>query len=551
MSYRFDQFSFDRDRGLLDDGHDVPLEPQAFELLSYLIEHRDRVVTRDELIENVWGGRIVSEAALSTQIRAVRRVLGDDRAQQRYIRTHPKRGFQFVAHVKKERPNLPEQRDSQRASSKTRRMLVGSGIAAISLIASVLVYFWAAQSSRMAEVDAPSLSIAVLPFDNLSGDPSVDYLADAFTEELITDLSRIRDALVISRSTSFAFRDNKIDAATAAKELHVRYVLEGSVRVDGDMVRIIAQLIDGETNTHLWSDRYDKPLSSLFDLRDNVTGRIASVLRAEMREADTRRQPPDISGSAWDLALRGNVLLYYAPSDSDYQRAEAYLNSAIELDPTLSSAWSGLGQVHFDASSKHVPGVSKPNSAEIALNAAQKAAETDPRNAEAYWLLGFLYIRTGQPERAMSVCETSMNLNPNLDCGWICAGLVHMARGNPEEAIPNIEYALRLNPIFRAANKHRYLGIANFQSGQYEPAIDALRRALALAPGDFLANITLPAALALNGDLESAQTALDQWLKRLDQAPPPLAQLQEKISWLGPAVGRVIEGLQAAGYDQV
>ena len=548
MAYRFDRFVFDRHRRLWAAGKPVALEPQVADLLGYLMEHRERVVSKEELNEAIWDGRFVSEAALSTRIRAVRRALGDDRMQQKFIRTHPKRGFQFVADVEIVDERAPAGTDAV-PPLRRRRLPVTAMLALVVLVIFGGLGAWHLQTDQRER--ARGLSIAVLPFENLSGDPSKDYLADALTEELITDLSRIRDAFVIARSTAFTYRDKDIDAAAVASRLGVRYILEGSVRIDGDAVRVIAQLIDGETNSHIWSDRFERTLADLFDLQDNVTGRIASVLRAELREADTHRQAPDATGNAWDLALRGNVLLYHGPSVADYQKAHTYLSRAVELDPTISSAWSGLGLVHFDASKEDIPAVSQPNSSQLALDAALKAAEIDPRNAEAYWLLGFIYIRTGQPERGMAACETSMDLNPNLDCGWVCAGLVHMARGNPEKAVPYIEYALRLNPMFRPSSKHRYLGIAYLQSRQDEAAIKALSRALAGAPDDYLANVALPAALAMNGDLPEARAALTRWLELSEKAPPTLTELREKLSWLGPGVERIVEGLRAAGIEDV
>ena len=484
MAYRFAEFEFDQERGLTRSGELIPLEPLAFELLHYLLRNAGRVVSRDELNERLWDGRIVSDAALSTQVRAVRRALGDDRKQQKFIKTFPRRGFSFVAPIQTEDGVVAAAVPGGAPRRTPRLLTIGAMVLAafFAFVASGNDWFrpWAGSESK------PSLSIAVLPFDNLSGDASRDYIADAFTEDLITDLSRIRDAFVISRSTTFTYRGKTVDASVVAEELGVRYVLEGSLRVDGDMVRINAQLIDGKNSRHLWADRYDQPLNALFDLQDSVTGRIASVLRAELRVAEDKSQEPNVTQNAWDLSLRGNVILYNHQSIADYQQAYSLLSEAVELDPTISSAWTGLSFVHYVASLVRIPGVTQPTSKVLSLEAARRAVEADPLNAEPYWLVGAGLARNGQPEKGMTPCETAIDLNPNMDCGHVCAGLVHMANGAPEKAVPFFETALRLNPMFRPFTKEKYLGIAHLQSGNNDAAIAAFNRALAKAPKDNL-----------------------------------------------------------------
>ena len=422
MSYCFDNFVFDRRLGLSNGGKQVALEPQGLELLAYLLEHRNRVVSREELNEKVWGGRIVSEAALSTGIRSVRRALGDNQKQQKYIKTHPKRGFQFVASVEavteavgdKSRDGLVRQLSHKRTLAPVFGVLL-----AIGLLGGLGVWYLSQEKSPP-PVARPSLSIAVLPFDNLSGIPEEDYFADAFTEDLITDLSRIRDAFVIARRTSFTYKNVPTDLRKAAEELGVRYVLEGSVRRSGDQIRVNAQLIDGETNKHIWSDRYDRKLTDAFSVQSDVTGQIASVLKAELREADLLRQGPPESFEAWDYALKGNVLLFNPKSLDDFRQAKTLLEKAVELDPSIASAWSGLAFVHFAASMRAIPGISVPNSMDLSLETAQRSVTADPKNAEGHWIVGVGYARMGQTDLAWTSCETAMDLNPNNDCS-MCA----------------------------------------------------------------------------------------------------------------------------------
>jgi len=555
MRYRFDRFEFSHDRGLFEDGRPVALEPRALSLLDHLLANRHRIVTRDELVERLWNGRAITDAALSTQIRTIRRALGDDRKTQRFLRTYPKRGFEFVADVE----IVEDARDAASATvrprsspptalatSAPRRVMVGAAFALlVVMLAGAIGAAWLRNEGAIAFAEPPRKhSIVVLPFDNLSSDPGLDYLADAFTEDLVTDLSRIRDTFVISRSTTFTYRGSATDAATVAAELGVRYVLEGSIRVDGGEVRVNAQLIDGETNAHVWSDRYHRKLEDLFSVQDSVTGRIASVMRAELKVADSRRQDPEATRDAWDSALRGNVILYNHQSIADYQTAHALLTRAIELDPTISSAWSGLAFVHYVASQATVPGVSRPDSATLSLEAARKATEHDPRNAEGYWLLGAGHARIGQPERGMTACETAMDVNPNMDCAYVCAGLVNMALGRPLEAVPFFEYALRLNPQFRPFTKEKYLGLAFIQSGEDTRAIEVLNRALAGAPKDLFANLALASALGHAGRVDEAAETL---ARARDLAPIDMTSfpaLRERYGWMGPNVERMLEGIK-------
>lgn len=552
MPYRFGSFVFDPARGLFDAGERVPLEPQALDLLRYLLENRDRIVTREELIDGVWDGRIVSDAALSTQIRAIRRALGDDKSQQRYIRTHPKRGFEFVAPVNQ----TDDTGDALAAGSGRQpggwsaiRLRVAVVATIVALTAALSVGYWlTGRSAGQSSAEPPKLSIAVMPFDNLSGDPEQEYFADAITEDLITDLSRIREAFVIARRTSFTYKDRAVDLRNVATELNVRYVVEGSVRRSGDQVRINAQLIDGKTGSHVWSDRFDRELTDVFSVQNDVTGRIASVLKAELREADERRPPASMK--AWDYALKGNVLLFNPTSFENYQNAKVFLDKAIGLDPTILSAWSGLAFVHYAASMRPIPGVSVPNSKGLSLRAAQRAVELDPKNAEGHWIIGVGYARNGQPDIGLASCETAVDLNPNNDCAYVCRGLVNMALGRPGEAVLNFEQSLRLNPRFRPFTKYKYMGLAYLHSGQDEEAIETLNRAIAGSPNDPLANFALTAALSLAGRVTEARDMLRKSLTLAYGDETTVETMRASYSWMGPGFERVVEGLRIAGLRE-
>jgi TolB-like protein len=242
----FGEHRLDVDRRELRHGTElIAVEPQVFDLLVYLIRNRDRVVSKDDLIANVWGGRIVSESTLTSHIHAARKAIGDSGEAQRLIRTLPRKGFRFIGTVQ------AAQGDSQSAPTTV----------SISL-----------------PVAAPRLSIVVLPFTNLSDDREQQYFADGISEDLTTDLSRLENMFVISRNTAFTYRSKPIDTKQIGRELGVRYVLEGSVRGSGNRVRVSAQLIDAATDAHLWAERFDSDTVDLFALQNEITTRLANTL---------------------------------------------------------------------------------------------------------------------------------------------------------------------------------------------------------------------------------------------------------------------------------
>jgi TolB-like protein len=259
LQFRFGDHSLDTDRcELRRRGMLVALEPQVFDLLVYLVQNRDRVVSKDDLLEAVWGGRIVSESALTSRITAVRKAIGDDGGAQRFIRILPRKGFRFIGLVEEvERRVTPSDTPVTATEGPTR--------------------------PGLALPEKPS--IAVLPFANMSGDPDQQFFADGMVEEIITALSRIRWLFVIARNSSFTYKGRAVDVKEVGRDLNVRYVLEGSVRKAGQRVRISAQLIEAASGAHLWADRFDGSLEDVFELQDKVAINVAGVIEPALQLA--------------------------------------------------------------------------------------------------------------------------------------------------------------------------------------------------------------------------------------------------------------------------
>jgi TolB-like protein len=271
----FGDFDLDTDRRELKrHGELIPLEPQVFDLLVHLVANRDRVVSKDDLIASVWGGRIVSDSTLASRINALRRAVGDSGERQHLIRTIARKGVRFVGDVREQRP-------------------AESGVA-----------------TALALPDRPS--IAVLPFTDVSGGAEPDYFGDGMTEEIITALSRVRWFFVIARHSSFAYRNKGMDAKQIARELGVRYVLAGSVRRADDRIRVSAELIEGASGNNVWARSYDRALSDVFVVQDEMTQTIVGAIEPELGRAERERARVKARDSldAWSIYQRGMFHLY-------------------------------------------------------------------------------------------------------------------------------------------------------------------------------------------------------------------------------------------------
>src|SRR5258705_8639389 len=261
LRYFFEDFALDTDRRELWRGADVvPTTPQVFDLLDYLIRHRERVVSKDDLINAIWNGRSVSDAALTTRLNVARCAIGDSGEEQRLIKTLPRKGFRFVGPVRE-------------AQGAARAAVTDNAI----------------EPSKPALTLPDKPSIAVLPFHNLSGDPEQEYFADGMVDDIITALSRFKALFVIARNSSFTYKRRAVDVKQIGRELGVRYVLEGSVRKAANRVCITGQLVDAVTGAHLWADRFDGGLGDIFDLQDQVTESVVGAIAPAVEKAEIER----------------------------------------------------------------------------------------------------------------------------------------------------------------------------------------------------------------------------------------------------------------------
>jgi TolB-like protein len=425
MRYLFDDYALDADRReLFHGGRTVRLEPQAFDLLEYLVRNRERVVSREDLLDAIWGGRIVSDSAMATRINAARCAVGDTGKAQRLIKTVPRKGIRFVGLVREE------------AASATLGEAAGSRSTA----------------PYLPLPDKPS--IAVLAFSNMSGDPGQDYFSDGITDDIITDLSRFSELLVIARNSSFQYKGKSVDIRQVGRELGVRYVLEGGIRRAGDRIRISAQLIDASTGAHRWADRYDRKLDETFAVQDEVARSIVAVLAAHVNKAETERavaKPPAV-WLAYDHYLQAaHTLALYDSSFSKVELLQARrgLERALAIEPNYARAHAALSRSSTELWVRRWDDDCPWTAAiDAAYQSAREAVRLAPNLSDAHVAFGWVLTLMRQHEAAITEFEHAIRLNPNsTDYHFAFALLV---AGEPAKAIQTLEACMRLDPFYQA-----------------------------------------------------------------------------------------------------
>jgi adenylate cyclase len=363
-----------------------------------------------------------------------------------------------------------------------------------------------AAARREAAKPVATASIAVLPFTNMSGDPEQEYFSDGITEDIITDLSKIAGLTVIARNSTFIYKGQAVDVRAVGRELGVRSVLEGSIRRAGNRVRITAQLIDAVSGGHLWADRYDRDLTDIFAVQDDVTQRIVEALKVTLSPAE-KAQLTDVGTSnidAYDCALRGRELLLGTPkSRGTFEQSKAFFTRAIELDPNYAQALAGLSFAYmFDYQNRWSD--DPDSSLSLAKHYAQQAIDKNPKEPIARIVAAVAATFDRDLDRARSEIDIALSLNPNLAMAYNVLGGIHNYLGEPQLAIPMIERAIRLDP----ASNHQYLhflGMAYLLAGKYETAATLLRRRILLVPGTDFSRSALASALGHLGQIDEAR----------------------------------------------
>jgi adenylate cyclase len=571
--FLFEGFSLDQQAGGLfrasENGVPVPVAigSRALDLLTLLVRRHGDLVSKDEIMTAVWPEMIVEDSNLPTQISALRRVLDSGRSNGSCIQTVAGRGYRFVAtvtHPAGEEPfaALPTRAEafadmpspSPPIAVPRRRSSVLIAVAA-ALAVVVLGALWVWSTTRPGPVVssipqaliAPRLSIVVLPFANLSNDPDQQYFADGITDDLTTDLSRIWDMFVIARNTAFTYRNKLVDAKQIGRELGVRYVLEGSVQRSGSQARVNAQLIDAETNAHLWAERFERDTTDLFSLQNEITTRIAVELKQELvaAEATHRSERPDVR----EYILRARAAGNKPPSREQGAEILSLLERALALDPHSAEAQSAVAAVLAGRVLANMT-ASAAADLERAKALSEQALAAAPRSVLAHFAEGQVLRAQRRYAEALPEYETVLAYDRNWVYAFFALGQCKLQTGSIGEAIPLIERAIRLSPRDPQLGVwYENIGLVHLFQSHADEAVTWLEKARNHTPAHSMIRADLAAAYGLAGETERAAAELAE-ARRLspDDRYSSLARLRAVYSnWGVPKIRALREATYFAG----
>ena len=461
----------------------VRIEPRAMDLLMALARRAGAVVSREELLAEVWPGMVVGDEALSQAITKLRRALGDDPRSPRYIETISKRGYRLLA----------------KGPRKIPRGLLAAVTLSVMALALLLLLIPREPAPTAAvetaeDRNVPWITVTVLPFETLGGSPGQDYFARGIGEALMTELGRLSALRLISASG--------VPSDQAARR--ASYAVSGSVQREPATIRINVRLIDTRTNAQLWSERFERPPGDLFAVQDEIVRKLAEALPARLNDSERARLAHRHTRSleAYDLFLRAQALFLARGARENLEARELY-RKAIELDPKFARAYAGLAMTHA-IDHRLSPASDPAPSLERALQLAETAREIDPDIAEVHWSLGFVHAQARRHPQAIESLQRAIELNRSFADAYALMGGIFTYLGQPAKSIPLLRTALRLEPD-GGYLYYLLLGRAYFFENDLEQALINLRAALSRNPADLETHIYLAAVLGASGNASGAE----------------------------------------------
>jgi TolB-like protein/DNA-binding winged helix-turn-helix (wHTH) protein/Flp pilus assembly protein TadD len=546
MKYRFSDFELDLIlHELRREGVSVHIEPQVFDLLVHLVRNHDRVVSKDELIDTVWNGRAISEAAFSSRINGARRVLGDNGTDQLFIRTLHRRGFRFVGDV--QAIGAADADAAKRAPADT--AAAGDVPARISISAELSDLGDVVSEAVKAEAITRSV-IAVLPFGNMSNDPENDYFSYGLTEDIIRLLARNRWLSVISRHSTIGFGGRVVDAREVGAQLGASYVMSGSVRKSSGTVRITAELARAADGQQLWSDKYDLQLENIFDIQEEMARQIAATIEPELSKVEQQlaaRKAPE-SLDAWDCFQRGlwNLWRFTTPG---FDEAEAYFLRAIEADPNFARGHGALGYLNVQRALYDEP-KDRPARLETALRQSRAAVALDELDCFCHCALGRGLSLTRQNSEALAAIDQAIELNPSFAQGYFAQGFNLLWYGRETEAETLLDRATLLSPRdSHLWSFHHVRSWTHFSLGEYDIAVEFARRATRQPNVTYRAFATLAASLGRLGEKAQAEIVAAELLQRKPDYRTDTARQELFFCNDQGFVDRFTAGLRVAGIS--
>jgi len=463
--FRFEGHALDMTRGCLLRGqNEIVLRPKSFAVLQYLVSNANRLVSKEEILKAVWSNVFVTDDSLTQCVREVRAALDD--GEQRIIKTVPRRGYVFTAPVTSE---------GSEASDQHKPLTV------------------------------PRLSIAVLPFLNLSNDPDQEYLADGVTDSLTTDVSHIPGSFVIARSSAFMYKEKVADARQIGRDLGVRYLVEGSIQRVSDRLRANVQLVDALTGTHLWAERYDRAVADILAVQEDIVCRIALSLDVVLHEVESQRALRERAANpdATDLVLRAWATWNRKVTPSNIASALRLFEEALRLDPLSTAAMIGVARMNIAQVLNH-SSEDRQRSILVAEETIAQALDLDPRNALAHLTRGLVLRAQGNLEASLAAFHKAIELNPSEVRAYVAIGDSNLLLGRAEQAIDALQHALRLDPREHRNNIFAMLGWSHLLLGQDEAAIEWFLRSVHSNPEARRSHVWLACAYALTGKRDAA-----------------------------------------------
>jgi TolB-like protein/DNA-binding winged helix-turn-helix (wHTH) protein/Tfp pilus assembly protein PilF len=520
------------------------ITPRAFQVLAYLLEHHGRIVEKQELFDEVWKERFVTDNALSRIIKEIRQVIGDDADEPRYIETIPKRGYRFIAEVTdvgaetltnnvsrtrltgeaadtevappgsdhaeekdREATALVTDRNGKRGRPTQRWRLTAIGLIGLVLAATIYLKFFRGSSSIS---EGAIKSLAVLPLQNLSGDPSQEYFADGMTDALIGDLAKIRGLQVISRTSSMRYKGANKPLREIASELRVDAVIEGTVLRSGGRVQVRAQLIHAPTDRHLWSETYERDLRDVLALQSEIAQAVVREIQIKIMPAERARLTPNrpVNRKAFDDYLQGRFLYWNRRTDENLHKAISFFQSAIAEDCNYAPPYVGLADCYNALGTELIGALPPPDARRQAEQATSKALEIDNEMAEAHAALGFVKHFNWDWTAAEREFRLAIELNPNYAYAHDCYASFLVSKGRTEEAIAEANRAQELDPFSLAISAKRGFILENAR--RYDEAIEQLRRVIAMDQDNFQAHWFLGHTYAASGLFDEAIAASEK-----------------------------------------
>lgn len=483
-------------------GKVVKIEPKVMTVLICLAQHAGEVMVREKLEQMAWQSSVVGYDSLAGSIIKLRKAFGDESKNSRFIETVPKRGYRLVAKISQHQSAAST---GNLASKKLpAKKFVYAVVVILSLLAiGAVINNFISLDNSVQHAEQLKPSIAVLPFKNLSNSAEQDYFSDGMTADLITDLSKISSLVVISRNSVFAYKNMDVDVRQIREDLGVTYVIEGSVRKAGDVVRISARLIDARNGHTLWADRFDGRLKNIFNLQDEVTNKIVSSLAIKLTEHERNILSQEYTNSvaAYDEFLHGWQLFWVLSKETNH-RAREYFLKAIKLDKQFARAYANLAWTYvYDYSNAWHD--DPKYSIDQAFLHARKGVELDPALPQVHWIMSLVYMFTKQYQAALNSIQQALILDPNHADGYGMMAAILNYAGQPKKALTVMKKAMLLNPHY----PQLYLiirGEINFNLHEYENAIRDFESALIRNPEAQEARLWLAAAYAHTNDIDAA-----------------------------------------------